>query len=447
MIFGLFAIPQAVLAGRSSTRMAYHFRDPLLRRIRETAVELGDLNETSTKTIKLHPKSKELTEFLREALARVPFLYGVHLHQILRFTEAMEHCRLLPREVAVREGSTIDYLYVVHTGRVLVQSLNTKRMLGPGDTFGQEALDTGGRADFTAIGQGSAELYRLHRQVFKLMQMEYGTRLRMTIWSVIEQNRKAKGPSAFQGVVTQAMTRHKDIKSLSESSYDGYESLAREFADVPAAVTQSSSVAILGKGQFGEVHLIVHMPTRKAYALKIQDSAGMNGRTPLRTLIDREIACMREGASPFLMRFYGETTQISDDDLLRSLMTAHDPLMGLLISGEYVDAQKKSYMLLEHLGGGSLEDLMADHRGGGAMSLHTVRFYFACMCAAFDALHSAAWMHRDLSAKNVMISRRGYCKVIDVGLAKRVSESEHTYTSCGTPLYLAPEIIHKTGCT
>jgi protein kinase A len=47
----------------------------------------------------------------------------------------------------------------------------------------------------------------------------------------------------------------------------------------------------------------------------------------------------------------------------------------------------------------------------------------------------------------VMISRRGYCKVIDVGLAKRVSESEHTYTSCGTPLYLAPEIIHKTGCT
>ena len=290
--------------------MAYHFRDPLLRPIRETAVELGDLNETSTKTIKLHPKSKELTEFLREALARVPFLYGVHLHQILRFTEAMEHCRLLPREVAVREGSTIDYLYVVHTGRVLVQSLNTKRMLGPGDTFGQEALDTGGRADFTAIGQGSAELYRLHRQVFKLMQMEYGTRLRMTIWSVIEQNRKAKGPSAFQGVVTQAMTRHKDIKSLSESSYDGYESLAREFADVPAAVTQSSSVAILGKGQFGEVHLIVHKPTRKAYALKIQDSAGMNGRTPLRTLIDREIACMREGASPFLMRFYGETTLI-----------------------------------------------------------------------------------------------------------------------------------------
>ena len=52
-----------------------------------------------------------------------------------------------------------------------------------------------------------------------------------------------------------------------------------------------------------------------------------------------------------------------------------------------------------------------------------------------------------VSRKNVMISRRGYCKVIDVGLAKRVSESEHTYTSCGTPLYLAPEIIHKTGCT
>jgi len=239
--------------------------------------------------------------------------------------------------------------------------------------------------------------------------------LRMTFQSVIELNRAKRTPSKFQGVVHEALEQQRELKELHKS----LEWL--EFADVQGAVNASSALSTLGKGQFGEVQLILHAPTRRAYALKVQQSEGMQGSMPLRTLIDREIACMREGASPFLMRFYGEC----DSTLERPA---------------------KSLMLLEHMGGGSLEDLLGGQKEHGkALSLDAVRFYFACTCAGFDALHASAWMHRDLSAKNVMVANNGYAKLIDVGLAKRVGENEHTYTSCGTPLYLSPELIQKTG--
>ena len=40
-----------------------------------------------------------------------------------------------------------------------------------------------------------------------------------------------------------------------------------------------------------------------------------------------------------------------------------------------------------------------------------------------------------------MIANSGYAKLIDCGMAKRVRDAEHTYTTCGTPLYLAPEVM------
>lgn len=75
----------------------------------------------------------------------------------------------------------------------------------------------------------------------------------------------------------------------------------------------------------------------------------------------------------------------------------------------------------------------------------STRFYMACAVAGLDALHGAGWMHRDLASKNVVIANNGYAKIIDCGLAKRVKEGEKTYTTCGTPIYIAPEVIKQAG--
>lgn len=54
-------------------------------------------------------------------------------------------------------------------------------------------------------------------------------------------------------------------------------------------------------------------------------------------------------------------------------------------------------------------------------------------------------MHRDLKLENIMVDSTGYIKIIDYGLAKMVSENEIAQSYCGTPEYLAPEMISHAG--
>ena len=50
-------------------------------------------------------------------------------------------------------------------------------------------------------------------------------------------------------------------------------------------------------------------------------------------------------------------------------------------------------------------------------------------------------MHRDIKLDNLMIDESGYLKVIDFGLARILREGEEASTRCGTPIYMAPEIL------
>jgi len=78
-------------------------------------------------------------------------------------------------------------------------------------------------------------------------------------------------------------------------------------------------------------------------------------------------------------------------------------------------------------------------------SLHetSARFYAACVCSAFVYLHDKKIVYRDLKPENLMLDSHGYCKVVDFGFAKVITE--RTATFCGTPEYVAPEIIAGTG--
>ncbi|GJQ73041.1 hypothetical protein Trydic_g1673 [Trypoxylus dichotomus] len=72
------------------------------------------------------------------------------------------------------------------------------------------------------------------------------------------------------------------------------------------------------------------------------------------------------------------------------------------------------------------------------------KFYAAQVILAFEYIHGMGIVYRDLKPENILIDKDGYLKITDYGFCKKVDDAR-TYTLCGTPEYLAPEIIMSQG--
>jgi len=102
---------------------------------------------------------------------------------------------------------------------------------------------------------------------------------------------------------------------------------------------------------------------------------------------------------------------------------------------------KGKYFLMEALCGGELCELLYfEQRFSEEWSM----FYSASVLAGFACMHEKKVAYRDLKPENLVLDTAGYVKIVDFGLAK-VIKSGHTYTFCGTPDYLAPEVILSEG--
>ena len=100
------------------------------------------------------------------------------------------------------------------------------------------------------------------------------------------------------------------------------------------------------------------------------------------------------------------------------------------------------YLVLELVQGGEMFRYLGVR---GVLSEGEIRFYAAELVVAIEYLHSKNITYRDLKPENILLTASGHVKLTDFGFAKVIPASERTFTLCGTPEYLAPEIVDRVG--
>lgn len=126
---------------------------------------------------------------------------------------------------------------------------------------------------------------------------------------------------------------------------------------------------------------------------------------------------------------------VSENNILSQIN--HPFLVGLQ---GFAQDSRYLYFLMPYIAGGELFTYL---RHESKLNESHAMFYSAQVTLMFEYLHNLDIIYRDLKPENILIDQDGYLKLTDFGFAK-VCESR-TYTLCGTPEYLAPEVLLNKG--
>ena len=298
--------------------------------------------------------------------------------------------------VIVREGEAGDVFYLIESGTVDVFK-NDKgdkpvATLTKGQFFGEKALISEDVRQATCIATTDVRCVTLMREDF--------VRMLGNLQDLLDAK---EVPSDG---------KLKDTLEQQTLKDDKQESISFAIDDLDINKT-------LGVGAFGRVKLVrinskkpeLSSVNGQTYALKCLSKKSIveNG---LQEHILNEKYIMGELDHPFILNYFGA---MQDD--------------------------KNIYFLLEVLLGGELfKYLRTETQFPESWS----RFYAATVVLAFCQMHSRNIAYRDLKPENLVLDSKGFLHVVDFGLAKKVDAGK-TWTLCGTPDYLAPEVILNEG--
>ena len=99
------------------------------------------------------------------------------------------------------------------------------------------------------------------------------------------------------------------------------------------------------------------------------------------------------------------------------------------------------YLVMEYCNGGELFDKLTNNRN--EFTDEQAREIMKSLFLAVNHCHSNGIAHRDLKPENILMGEDGYICLTDFGLAKILEQNEQTFSFCGTPEYLAPEILDE----
>ncbi|XP_016355503.1 serine/threonine-protein kinase N2-like [Sinocyclocheilus anshuiensis] len=191
----------------------------------------------------------------------------------------------------------------------------------------------------------------------------------------------------------------------------------REEDEVQFSLTDFKCVAVLGRGHFGKVLLAEYKTTGEMFAIKALKKGDIVARDEVDSLMceKRIFEAVNSVRHPFLVN-----------------------LFACFQTKEHV------CFVMEYAAGG---DLMM-HIHADVFSEPRSVFYAACVVLGLQFLHDHKIVYRDLKLDNLLLDIEGYVKIADFGLCKEgMGFKDRTSTFCGTPEFLAPEVLTETSYT
>ncbi|KAM9298537.1 serine/threonine-protein kinase Sgk1 isoform 2-T2 [Morus bassanus] len=169
---------------------------------------------------------------------------------------------------------------------------------------------------------------------------------------------------------------------------------------------------VIGKGSFGKVLLARHKAEEQFYAVKVLQKKAILKKKEEKHIMSERNVLLKNVKHPFLV--------------------------GLHFSFQTAD---KLYFVLDYINGGELFYHLQRER---CFLEPRARFYAAEIASALGYLHSLNIVYRDLKPENILLDSQGHIVLTDFGLCKEnIEHNGTTSTFCGTPEYLAPEVLHK----
>ena len=203
------------------------------------------------------------------------------------------------------------------------------------------------------------------------------------------------------------------------------------------SIRDYESIAIIGRGAFGEVHVCREKKTGKIYAIKKIKKNILIIKNQIRHVLNEQIL-MSKASSPWIVEL---KASFQEDEYL--------------------------YLVMEYLPGGDLMNLLIQK---DILTEKEAKFYISELILAIESIHNLDCIHRDIKPDNILIDKNGHIKLSDFGLAKisdklyekedekyknflpnKNNEKNHKMThnknfSCvGTAYYVAPEVLKKSG--
>jgi len=436
---------------------------------------------------------------INDVLRKVPFLSELDDRSLLKVSDALTTVQFPENERIINKGDVGEVFYIIREGTVKVHDIGfgdsqyVDQILGVGDWFGERALLTGDPRVANVTATSNCTTLCLSRDTFEktlgplqdLIDHAMKKRVLMGVPIFAHSHFQPYEMARLTDLVTEVnffagdvlaqeghpikqnlyiirtgkvtvTNQNGMINELSEGDYFGENTLQKQdnalSVETIKAVTETTcgvltkqgiesvigtvqrlgkplapvsskldrsirfkdlvKFRILGVGTFGKVWLVSHRKTGKPYALKMLNKREIIQHHQVEGVI-REKNIMSSVDHPFVVNL---VCTFQDD---RSL-----------------------YMVIDLVQGGELFSVIHTDSRDGVPNANA-RFYAACILESLSHLHHRHICYRDLKPENILIDGLGYCVLVDLGFAKIVMDK--TYTLCGTPEYLAPEIILSKG--